>query len=60
MTLTETCAIMEQQLTSELIGQTFCAAEYINPATYYYWRNHLRQKQNPEASKLIPASIEKP
>ena len=60
MTLTETCAIMEQQLTSELIGQTFCAAEYINPATYYYWRKHLRSKENPESTNFIPVCIQKP
>ena len=50
---------MEQQLTSGLTVQAFCIAENIKPATYYYWRKHLRLKQNPEASKLIPVCIEK-
>ena len=50
---------MEQQLTSGLTVQAFCVAENINPATYYYWRKHLRSKENPESTNFIPVCIEK-
>ncbi len=51
---------MEQKLTSGLTVQAFCVAENINPATYYYWRKHLRSKENPESTNFIPVCIQKP
>ncbi len=60
ITLTKAGAIMEQKLTSGLTVQAFCVAENINPATYYYWRKHLRSKENPESTNFIPVCIQKP
>ena len=59
-TLAEATTMMENRKSSGLSVQSFCVAENINPATYYYWRKRLQLNENPETSRLIPVCIEKP
>ena len=59
-TLAEATTMMENMKSSGLSVQSFCVAENINPATYYYWRKRLQLNENPETSRLIPVCIEKP
>lgn len=59
-TLAEASAMVERRRSSGLTVQTFCEAENINVATYYYWQQRLRFKDNEETSMLVPISIEKP
>jgi len=57
-TLAGAATLIEQQKFSGLNVQAFCKKEKLNLATYYYWHQQLRK--NPEVSKIIPVSIEKP
>lgn len=59
-TLTEAASMIEQRQSSGLSVQAFCAAENINPATYYYWHQRLRFNDSSETPVLVPIRIEKP
>jgi len=59
-TLAEAALMMEHRQLSGLSVQAFCAAENINPATYYYWHQRLRLIENSKTPMLVPISIEKP
>ena len=58
-TLTEAAALIEHRLSSGQSVQAFCEAENISTATYYYWHQRLRLKENEQTSMLVPISIEK-
>ena len=58
-TLEEAAAMVERRQSSGLTVLAFCKAENINLATYYYWHQRLRLKENEETSMLIPICIEK-
>lgn len=51
--------MIEHRLSSGLGVQAFCEAENISTATYYYWHQRLRLKENEQAPMLVPISIEK-
>lgn len=57
--LTEAAAMIERRLSSGQSVQTFCEAEKISTATYYYWHQRLRLKENEQTPMLVPISIEK-
>ncbi len=59
-TLTEVAAMIERRQSSGLTVRAFCEAENLNLATYYYWHQRLRFKENEETPMLVPISIEKP
>lgn len=59
-TLTEAASIIEQRQSSGLSVRAFCAAENINPATYYYWHHRLRFNESSETPMLVPIRIETP
>ena len=59
-TLAEAAAIVERRQSSGLTVRAFCEAENLNLATYYYWHQRLRLKENEEPSTLVPISIQKP
>jgi len=58
-TLEEAAAMIERRRLSGLTIQAFCEAENINVATYYYWQQRLRFKEQEEVPILVPISIEK-
>lgn len=58
-TLAEATAMIERRLSSGQSVQAFCEAEKISTATYYYWHQRLRLKENEQNSMLVPISIEK-
>ena len=58
-TMAEATSMMEHRQSSGLSVQTYCVAENINPATYYYWRHRLRLKKSAETPKLVPVSFKK-
>ena len=51
--------MIEHRLSSGQSVQAFCEAENISTATYYYWQQRLRLKENEQTSMLVPISIEK-
>jgi hypothetical protein len=59
-TLAEAAAMVERRQSSGLTVHSFCEAEKINVANYYYWHQRLRVKEREETSILVPISIEKP
>ena len=58
-TLAEAKALIERHQMSGLSIQAFCAEEFINPVTFYYWRKRLRMIENQEPSMLIPVCLDK-
>ncbi len=58
--MTEAATMVENRRSSGLSVRAFCAAENINPATYYYWHQRLRFNESAETPMLVPISIEKP
>jgi len=58
-TLAEAAALIERRQLSGQTVQEFCESENMNVATYYYWHQRLRLKENEDTSMLVPISIEK-
>jgi hypothetical protein len=58
-TLAEAAAMVERRQSSGLTVHSFCEAEKINVANYYYWHQRLRLKENEQTPMLVPISFEK-
>lgn len=51
-------SLMERQQISGLTVQAFCAQEFINTVTFYYWRKRLKLIECQEPSVLIPVCFD--
>ena len=51
--------MIERQQYSGLSVQEFCEQEYLNPATFYYWRKRLQGNEEEETSSLVPVCLDR-
>ena len=58
-TLEEAAAMIVRRQSSGLTVLAFCEEENMHVATYYYWQQRLRLKENEQTPMLVPISIEK-
>lgn len=58
-TLAQAKALLERYQMSGLSVKAFCAEEFINPVTLYYWRKRLHQLESQEPSMLVPVRLER-
>lgn len=58
-TLAQAKALLERYQMSGLSVKAFCAEEFINPVTLYYWRKRLNQLESQEPSMLVPVRLDR-
>jgi transposase-like protein len=58
-TLAQAKALLERYQMSGLSVKAFCAEEFINPVTLYYWRKRLHQLESQEPSMLVPVRLDR-
>lgn len=60
MTISEAADLMEQWQSSGLCVKQFCIQSGINKATFYYWRQRLKEDELASSTTFLPINFAQP